>query len=152
MTPLFPLEQGAVTTDDYFTPKWLFDQMDLVFDQDVASPPGGVPWIPAINYYSMADDGLSQTWFNRVWMNPPFSNAAPWIDRFIVHHHGVALVRNGANKWGDKLWASDASLVILPYNFQFVREGMRTDIRDSVMLVAFGDECVEAIGRIGRVR
>jgi hypothetical protein len=149
---LFGLEQGTITSDDYYTPKWLFDEMGLTFDIDVASPPGGVPWIPAKRYFTMADDGLLQPWEGRVWMNPPYSDAAPWVDKFMQHRHGVALLSMSNARWVDAVWLSDAAIVLLPFNMRFVRLNMRTDIRSHTFLAAFGDECVEAISRIGRVR
>jgi hypothetical protein len=43
--PLFPLAGGdiAITSDDCYTPRWVFDAMGLRFDLDVAAPVGG-PW------------------------------------------------------------------------------------------------------------
>lgn len=47
MPRLFPVQQDGLTSDDYYTPRWLFDRMGITFDLDVCAPPGGVPWIPA---------------------------------------------------------------------------------------------------------
>src|SRR5690606_35780948 len=52
-------------SDDYYTPAWLFDALGLTFDLDVASPPGGVEWVPAARFYTVEDDGLSQPWTGR---------------------------------------------------------------------------------------
>jgi hypothetical protein len=60
------------TSDEWFTPKWIFDSMPgVVFDLDPAAPPGGVPWIPARCHYSKVDDGLSQPWYGLCWLNAP---------------------------------------------------------------------------------
>lgn len=85
-------------------------------------------------------------------MNPPYSNVEPWIRKFIAHGNGVALVNFGNSKWLRDLWNSDVSMVALRHDLRFIREGMRTDIRWVTVLCAFGDECVEAIARVGRVR
>jgi hypothetical protein len=77
--PLFTVEQHDLTSNDYYTPKWIFETLDLQFDLDVASPSGGIPHIPAKQYFTQKDDGLAQDWFGRVWMNPPFSKAKPWV-------------------------------------------------------------------------
>lgn len=69
--------QEQLTKDDYYTPKDVFDALGLEFDLDVSAPPGGVPWVPAKRYYTLEDDGLTQPWFGRVWMNPPYSNVTP---------------------------------------------------------------------------
>jgi len=31
--------------------------------------------------YTVEDDGLSQTWFGTVWLNPPFSQKDEWLDK-----------------------------------------------------------------------
>ena len=41
--PLFELGQTQLTSDDYYTPAWVFERMDINFDIDVCAPPGGVP-------------------------------------------------------------------------------------------------------------
>ena len=30
-------------------------------------------------YYSLVENGLKQNWGGRIWMNPPYSNVAPWV-------------------------------------------------------------------------
>lgn len=75
MSRLFTLPHAA-TTDDWYTPAWIFEAMDETFDLDVASPPGGIPWLPCRRYYSLEDDGLAQPWEGFVWCNPPFSAPA----------------------------------------------------------------------------
>jgi len=59
---LFNVVSESTTTNDYYTPKWLFDSMGLTFDIDVAAPAQGIPWIPAKRWFSQADDGLAQEW------------------------------------------------------------------------------------------
>jgi hypothetical protein len=81
----------AVTSDDCYTPKWLFDAMGLQFDVDVAAPSGG-PWhVPCKKFYTAVDDGLTQPWDGLVWCNPPYSNYLPWAQRWITHEKGVLL-------------------------------------------------------------
>jgi len=35
------------SSDDYYTPAHIFEALGIEFDLDVASPEGGIPWIPA---------------------------------------------------------------------------------------------------------
>jgi hypothetical protein len=142
-----------MTSDDYYTPAWLFERMGITFDLDVCAPPGGVPWIPAAQFFTMADDGLAQEWSGRVWMNPPYSNATPWVDRFVNHAHGVCLVQVSKGRYSDHLWGT-ADAVVLVRDIRFVTgvSGLRSDIYMPLWVAAFGDECVEAIARLGVVR
>lgn len=145
---LFGMEQDVETSDDYYTPASVFQQMGIEFDLDVASPPGGLPWIPAKQFYTMADDGLAQPWTGRVWMNPPYSNPTPWVSKFVTHRHGVCLVPHTRSKWHLELW-NNADALAHPGRFYF---HARREIFQPVVFAAFGPECVEAISRLGAVR
>ena len=153
--PLFGIPPTQSTTDDFYTPRWVFDRMGVTFDLDVAAPPGGVAWIPAARYFTVEDDGLAQPWLGRVWMNPPYSQTTPWVRRFIAHRNGICLVPQAKADWQVKLW-EQADALVLPsyYHFTFARRGpgQQQNIRFGVMLAVFGDECVDAIGRLGTVR
>lgn len=151
--PLFYMGPHQETSDDYYTPKYIFDLMGIEFDVDVAAPEGGVPWIPARRFYTMGDDGLSQPWEGRIWMNPPYSKPGPWVHRFIdVASEGVILVPVSNSRWFDRLWESDLSIVSLNCGTRFVRGDETAHISYRTILCARGEECVEAISRIGRVR
>ncbi len=145
---LFGAPQETRTSDDYYTPKWIFDAMGITFDLDVACPPEGPIHVPAARYYTAADDGLAQPWEGRVWMNPPFSKTNPWALRFIEHANGIALVPFAKAKWACTLWEAAEGIVMLPAKFKF--EGGSIFIQ--TMLAAFGGDCVEAIAKIGHVR
>jgi hypothetical protein len=150
---LFGVQQDQLTSDDFYTPKWLFDRLALTFDLDVAAPPGGVSWIPAGNYYTKADDGLARPWWGSVWMNPPFSNPKPWVERFVIHHQGICLVPVSTAPWFRMLWDSDATVGLFGDRAVFARgEDGERGIPLRCMLFAFGDECVDAIARLGVVR
>lgn len=157
--PLFGVQQATLTSDDYYTPAWVFEQMGLTFDLDVCAPPGGIEWIPAARHYTQADDGLSQPWDGRVWMNPPYSDCAPWIRRFIDHGNGVCLVQVSRAGHGAAIWDSADGIMfagtfafVEPAGFKRTHHGRPGEIFMPVWFAAFGDECVEAIGRLGRVR
>lgn len=149
---LFGVQQDQLTRDDYYTPGWVFEKMGLTFDLDVCAPPGGIEWVPAKRYYTKADDGLLQPWEGRVWMNPPYSQATPWVNKFIEHGHGVTLIIHAKSAWHPKLWAA-ADGAVVPYDyFDFVGGPNGGSIYAPVWFAAFGEECVEAISRLGVVR
>lgn len=146
--PLFGAPQEEATSDDYYTPSWLFEDMGIRFDVDVAAPPGGVPWVPADRFFTKADDGLAQEWVGRVWMNPPYSNSTPWVRKFVAHANGVALVPWAKSAWTIEAWQSGGAIALPGRWFNFGGGSIMLP----VFFLAFGDECVEAIGRVGHVR
>lgn len=148
---LFSAAQTASTSDDYYTPAWIFDRLALTFDLDVCAPPGGVPHIPALAHFDKAADGLAQPWHGRVWMNPPYSRATPWARRFVEHGNGVALVQASKGRWFLELWRHVDGIVMLPGDIEFI--GGR--IFMPTCLAAIGAENLQALhafGDIGRVR
>ena len=145
---LFATPQTSNTSDDYWTPAWVFAAMQIEFDLDVASPPGGSPWVPAKRYYTQQDDGLASPWKGRVWMNPPYSNSLPWVQKFIAHRNGVCLVQFAKAKYTELLWEIADAIVINKPRFKF-EQG---PIYMPTMYAAFGSDCVEAIKRLGHAR
>lgn len=82
-------------SDDWYTPPEIFRALGLVFDLDPCSP-GPSHWVPARKIYTKADDGLAQPWDGLVFMNPPFGGRnghVPWLEKFLVHANGIAVVR-----------------------------------------------------------
>lgn len=109
-----PSDSIAITTDECYTPRWVFDAMALEFDLDVAAPPGG-PWhVPAKRYYTAEDDGIVKRWEGTVWCNPPYSRVTPWADLWIQHYRGVFMATYAPEcRWvGRVLRAADA--VVFP--------------------------------------
>jgi len=81
------------TTDEWYTPRWIFEACGVTFDMDVCAPADpDSRTVPAREYLTAADDGLTAEWRGYVWMNPPYSAAAPWVDRWADHCSGVALL------------------------------------------------------------
>lgn len=145
--PLFEFQQEERTTDDFLTPAWIFDTLGLTFDLDVASP----PWpthVPAVQTFTKAEDGLARAWWGRVWMNPPYSQATPWVERFIQHGNGIALLPWAKSAWTITIW-NKADAIALPQRIFDFDGG---SISYMVMFAGFGDECVKALENIGRVR
>ena len=152
---LFSIPQFSTTSDDYYTPKWIFDALGLEFDLDVACPPEGPLNTPCKHYYTQETDGLASVWFGTVWMNPPFSNTIPWVHKWIKHGDGIALLPDTNRKWRTQLYEQADGIVALPAQMKFVAaDGRRTDIRYSTCLYSMGNPATEALkaSNIGRVR
>jgi hypothetical protein len=149
---LFGLAQTSFSSDDYYTPKHLFETMNVSFDLDVCHPPFCTA-VPCARYLTTQDDGLTSPWSGSVWMNPPFSRPEPWVRRFMEHANGIALLPVSKSRWFSQLWNSKAALTSLPSNLKFVDpQGGNGSIFIPACLAAFGDVNVAAIGRVGRVR
>lgn len=104
-------------SDEWYTPKYIFDALDVTFDLDVAAPPGGAPHVPARSNITESENGLITPYQGFIWMNPPFggrNGLVPWLDRFFDHGNGIALTpdRTSAPWWQDANRKADATLFI----------------------------------------
>ena len=147
---LFNTPQTTRTSDDYWTPKWIFDALGITFDLDVACPPEGPAHTPCKQFYTQADDGLAQPWHGTVFMNPPYSNTTPWVHKFMSHANGIALLQTAKSRWCNQLWNNAPAIALLPSGMKFVQGS----ILMPTMLVAYGDTATHALhnANIGRVR
>lgn len=151
---LFAMPQQRTSSDDHYTPKHIFDVLNITFDLDVASPPGGIAYIPSARYYTQEEDGLSQPWQGRVWMNPPYSNVQPWIDKWLDHANGIALLPCVKHsRWVETLWNSSAKVAWINRDeVKFSGNGIEKQIWPIVWLWAIGKSNEKAIEAFGRVR
>jgi len=102
--------ESAGQSDDWYTPKYIFDALSCVFDMDVAAPESGPRHVPCRSWIS--SDSLSQTWHGFVWMNPPFghqSTKRAWLRKFFEHGNGIALLpdRTSAPWWQEAARKAD---------------------------------------------
>lgn len=138
------------TSDDYYTPPWVFERLGLTFDLDVCAPSGGVPWLPAVKSLTIIEDGLMTPWKGKVWCNPPYSYPHPWIMKFIEHGNGLCLVQSSKAGWWIDLWQKADAILALPPNIKFVTgEGLAKGIFMPVILAAMGAENVSALKSSG---
>jgi len=105
--------------NEYYTPAWLFDDLNVHFDLDVCAPTGGVDWLPASKHYDIAVDGLTQAWDGFVWCNPPYSNPTPWINKFLLHANGILLTQISKSNAFIRLWNQSDAIMMLPRNIMF---------------------------------
>ena len=132
--------------DEHYTPKWVFDALGVEFDLDVAAPIDNIDHVPAKNRYT--ERSLELPWIGLVWMNPPYSNATPWIDKFIDHSNGIALLHCSRSKWFSKIWSSADSVIAMPYNFGFDRpDGSTKKIAFQTFMFGFGNAANTALAR-----
>lgn len=104
-------------TDEWYTPAWIFEALDVTFDLDPCAAPDSIA--PAFQWSShrLFGDGLKSRWFGSVWLNPPYggrNGIRPWLERLVDHGDGIALVpnRTGADWWQDFAERADCLLFV----------------------------------------
>ena len=141
----------------YTPPQYIVAAREVMgeIDLDPASSEVAQKVVQAERFYTKDDDGLHHEWSGRVWMNPPYSNVTPWWDKFSSHRNGIALLPMAKSHWVNRVFDEAEGIAIGEDGgeMKFMRPGQKPmRIWFPVFFAAFGDECVEAIGRIGRVR
>ncbi len=90
-------------SDDWYTPKYIFDALGVTFDLDVAAPIEGPRYVPARTFITERTDGLHANWQGYmgidhapfVWMNPPYGHQRTkrnWLQKFVENQNGIALM------------------------------------------------------------
>jgi hypothetical protein len=138
-------------SDEWYTPKYIFDAMDCTFDMDVAAPQNGPLHVPCKTWISQ--DSLTSDWSGFVWMNPPFggrNGLVPWLDKFAAHGNGVALVpdRTSAPWWQDMAdWAE--LVMFVGKKVKFIKPDGTLGASPSVgtTLLAVGGQGIDALLR-----
>lgn len=102
-------------SNEWYTPKYIFDALGCTFDMDVANAAIGGTHVPCKR--SIGSDSLDAEWTGFIWMNAPFggrNGLVPWLDKFFEHGDGIALVpdRTSAPWFQDALGRSDTALFI----------------------------------------
>lgn len=108
---------STVRSEEWYTPKHVFDGLGVTFDLDVAAPKEGPRYVPAREWFW--EKSLEKKWFGFVWMNPPFGNQKDkirWLSRFIEHGNGIALLpdRTSAPWWQEYAPQCEAVLFVAP--------------------------------------
>ena len=138
------------TSDEHYTPKSLFELLNVHFDLDVASPHERPNSNSDMWLCQCCRDGLTHEWYGNVWMNPPYSGPTPWVQRFVEHGQGIALLPVTRGKWWDLIWDAADAIVPLPYNYKFERpDGLPSKpIVFRTALYAIGQNNAEALKKL----
>jgi len=141
-------------SDEWYTPKFVFDALGCVFDVDVAAPAVGPLHVPCSAFLSA--NSLDHEWHGFVWMNPPFggrNGLEPWLRKFFLHGNGIALVpdRTSAPWWHFMAVNADA-LLFINGKVKFIRPDGSTGDSPSngTVLTAAGSRGVAALDRAAK--
>lgn len=135
--------QSAVSGSDvWLTPPGILAALGP-FDLDPCAAPEPRPWPTAAEHLSADDDGLSYEWTGRVWLNPPYSTADPWLARLAEHGTGTALLfaRTETSIWRQHIWPHATGFLFLDGRLHFHRpsgERSRENAGAPSVLIAYG--------------
>lgn len=105
---------GSHISDGWYTPAWITDAAKQVMgaiDLDPATCAAAQNTVLADKWYTKNEDGLSHPWFGRVWLNPPYSDPAPWTEKLLQSYRSgdvsmcMVLVNCSCSpRWSHGLW------------------------------------------------
>lgn len=144
-------ESASTGTDTWLTPRHVLDALGP-FDLDPCAAPDPQRWPTARQHYTYRDDGLSQEWAGRVWLNPPYASAWTWVDKLADHGDGIALLfaRTETVPFTRHVWDRADALLFLTGRLTFHTaagsKGAGNAGAPSV-LIAYGRSNVDALAR-----
>lgn len=135
--------------DTWLSPLHIINSLGK-FDLDPCTPVT-MPWQTAEKRFTIADDGLLQKWFGRVWLNPPYSNIEPWLIKMINHKNGIALLpaNTDTNYFHQYVWDAADSIFFIKrrLRFHYIDGSLpkKGDLGRPSVLIAYGENNVQAI-------
>ncbi len=146
--------EAAGKSDDWYTPRYVFDALGCRFDMDVAAPEGGPRHVPCSRWLSA--DSLLCEWEGFVWMNPPFggrNGIAPWLEAFFDHGNGIALTPDRTSApWFQQYAPLASSLLFLPkVKFERPDGSLGRSPSNGTVLMGAGARANGALMRAGRL-
>ena len=143
-----PPPATTIPSDEWYTPIDIIDAARSVFgciDCDPASSRAAQTRVNATTFYTLADDGLSQLWHGDVWLNGPYSDLLPWMNK-LKHEYRyskrvtgyIALVpeRLGV-KWFNIVRDLSSAMCMFDERIRFVRADGRGTTSPNFGNVAF---------------
>lgn len=137
------------TTDVWLTPPKLINSLGE-FDLDPCCP-NNLPWKTAKEFYSLENgqDGLKLPWVGRIWLNPPYSNWVPFIEKLKNHSNGIALIfaRTETKGFFDHVWEDADSIFFLKRRVKFVKADLSSGGSSTApsVLIAYGKNNTKAL-------
>jgi ParB family chromosome partitioning protein len=120
---------GSHISDGWYTPAWITDaarQVMGAIDLDPATCAAAQNTVLADKWYTKTEDGLSQPWAGRVWLNPPYSDPTPWTEKLLRTYRSgdvsmcMALTNCSCSpKWAQPLWHHCSAVCLLNKRVNF---------------------------------
>jgi hypothetical protein len=142
-------QSARMKNDEWLTPPSIIASLGQ-FDLDPCAPIDR-PWGTAARHFDINDNGLSQQWHGRVWMNPPFGKEAiKWMRKLANHGNGIALIpaRTETAMFYETVWGKADGILFIKGrpHFHYV-DGKRAAFNSGapICLVAYGSDNVVAL-------
>lgn len=138
--------------EDWLTPPHILRALGQ-FDLDPCAPLQR-PWDMAARHLTITDNGLTQAWAGRVWLNPPYGNETDkWMRRLAEHGDGLALIfaRTETASFFPWVWDHADAIMFLKGRLRFwTREGKEGGTAGAPScLVAYGKNNSDVLRRCG---
>lgn len=132
-------------SDEKATPPAFFAPLAEAVDGFDVDPAAGAESEPLADVtYTIEDNGLTEDWFGTIWLNPPYSNMIPWVQKIIAEMstdrvETVLLLCKGdsSTNWWQKAAQEAALISAVDHRLQF--EGTDYSAPFPVHLMVFGD-------------
>lgn len=137
-------------SDDWYTPKYVFDKMGVTFDLDVAAPIDRAFCTVPANQFITANS-LYKEWNGFIWMNPPWSGRGKkeaWLNKFFEHGDGIALTPDRSSApWWQSASLKTTAVLFVKGKIKFIKPDGTTGNWPSTgtTLFAVGDLGVKAL-------
>jgi hypothetical protein len=139
-------------SDNWITPKHVIHAFPGCHGYFHIDPCYGFPrpWATALDMWDR--EGLDRKWprDKRVWLNPPYSTAKPWVETLADHGHGVTLIfaRTDTKLWQETIFPKAHGALFLAGRLRFCypdgSQSRNTSGAPSC-LVAFGQDTAEVL-------
>lgn len=144
------IHEAKGQSDEWYTPKYIFDALQTNFDLDVCAPLDRTYCnVPAKQF--ITEDSLTKEWNGFVWMNPPWSSTKEkikWISKFINHGNGIALMPDSTSaEWWQFLSKKTDGVLFTEKRVRFIKPDGSTgdNPANGTSLFAIGDKGLESL-------
>lgn len=131
-------------TTTWLTPRRILEALGE-FELDPCAAPLPRPWPTAKRHIVEAEDGLSQPWGGRVFLNPPYGTQImrPWLVKMADHQHGTALIfaRTETEAFQEYVFGAASAILFLRGRLHFCfPDGREAEFNSGApsVLVAYG--------------
>jgi hypothetical protein len=135
--------------NEWLTPPYIIKELGD-FDLDPCSPINR-PFETAKKYFTIEDNGLLQTWFGRVWCNPPYETKLlnEFLKKCSYHKNAIALTfaRTETKAFFNNVWSKADAVFFIKGRLKFHHvDGTQSGSAGAPsVLIAYGKNNVESL-------